>query len=74
MPIRFSTEAANADKLNDGKPDGAPDEMAEAASVDGKSRGKDDNKPERQRESNETRPGKDINAAGFVRDKDADKP
>ncbi|HSH91069.1 MAG TPA: hypothetical protein VK996_13875 [Ramlibacter sp.] len=61
MPIRFSTQAANADKMSDDAPaTAAPEAKAQPAGAD----------PAR----DEAKPGKDINAAGFIKDKDAPKP
>lgn len=79
MPIRFSTQAANADILgDDSETPGAPDGMPQAVGADGTPRDRSDRKPEREGRSSEARdeakPGKDINAAGFVKDKDAGKP
>ncbi len=80
MPIRFSTEAANADVLGeDPAPRGAPEGVPSAVGADGTPRDRADRSPEREsrqstRETGETKPGKDINAAGFVKDKDASKP
>jgi hypothetical protein len=69
--MRFSTEAANADRLDeDGTLRGTP----QAPSADGTPREETANRPESQNGNGETKPGKDINAAGFVRDKDAAKP
>lgn len=74
MPIRFSTEAANEDKLRDdapprsatpgtpqaaGKPAGRPVQPAQRDSASGK--------------GGEGKAGKDINAAAFIKDKDSDK-
>jgi hypothetical protein len=82
MPIRFPTEAANADILGE-DPDpatGPPEDMPKAVGADGTPRDRGDRDrtaertAERQPGSNEAKPGKDINAAGFVKDKDSDKP
>jgi hypothetical protein len=73
MPIRFPTEAANADILGE-DPDpatGPPDHIPKADSTP---RERSDRAPERQSSAGEARPGKDINAAGFVKDKDLGKP
>lgn len=80
MNRRFSTQAANADVLGDDTPSNMPDGMPEAVGADGthrdrrsdraaKPEGKSDRSP-----GTEVKPGKDINAAGFVKDKDAAKP
>lgn len=82
MPIRFSTQAANADILGDDTDTtGAPDGMPQGVGADGTPRDRSDRKAaERQgrppEAKGEAKPGKDSNAAGFVKDKDkdADKP
>lgn len=79
MPIRFSTEAANADILgDDADATSTPEGMPQAVGADGTRRDRSDRKPAREGRSSEpqgeAKPGKDINAAGFVKDKDADKP
>jgi hypothetical protein len=79
MPIRFSTQAANADILgDDADATSVPDGMPKAVGADGTPRDRADRKPEREGRTpegkGEAKPGKDINAAGFVKDKDADKP
>ena len=71
MPIRFSTQAANADKMNDDA-DGAAQGMPNAVGADGTPRDKARRKPEGE-ETNEAKPGKDINAPGFVKDGDSSK-
>ena len=90
MPIRFSTEAANADHMrmdaDAGVPEGSPDNIGGA---DGTPRDRADSgvrskratqrdpkgaAHEAQDSDEAAKPGKDINAAGFVKDKDADKP
>jgi hypothetical protein len=76
MPIRFSTEAANADFLGEDPEPGSATNGAATATGDGSG------KRERQRDrpftrsagSGEVKPGKDINAPGFIKDKDAGKP
>jgi hypothetical protein len=77
MPNTFSTQAANADQLSedDGSPPGMPHEIG----ADGTPRDRSDRATARENmtvESNpgEAKPGKDENAAGFVKDKDAAKP
>ena len=57
MPIRFSTQAANADKMRDDTPASDRSESTERAEAD--------------RKPDEVKPGKDINAAGFIKDKDS---
>ncbi len=79
MPIRFSTQAANADVLgDDAELSGTPEGMPQAVGADGTPRGRADGKPEFEREAaankGDAKPGKDINAAGFIKDKDASKP
>ena len=80
MPIRFSTQAANADILGDDTDTtGMPDGMPQAVGADGTPRDRSDRKPERESRrspeaKDEAKPGKDINAAGFIKDKDAGKP
>ena len=77
MPIRFSTEAANADVLGED-----PDAPAGSVAA-GLPQARDSDRPrdrfERSRDTyrsqdREVRPGKDINAAGFVKDKDSTRP
>lgn len=77
MNMRFSTEAANADHLGKDTPDAA-DGMSEGVGADGtprdpKATPQARTEDRRERDS-EAKPGKDINAPGFVKDKDADKP
>jgi hypothetical protein len=71
MPIRFPTEAANADILGDDMPN------TTAAGGQPKARAPRD-RYERSRETyrpaGDVRPGKDINAPGFIKDKDSNKP
>lgn len=90
MPIRFSTEAANADHMrmqgDSGMPEGMPDEIgADGTPRDRNQRGsrarpaaqrddKDNAPPDERDKETAAKPGKDINAAGFVKDKDAGKP
>ncbi len=82
MPIRFSTEAANADVIGDDAETSAPEGTPQAG-AHARPRGRAGQAAERQRTSDEAsrrprpdeaKPGKDINAAGFVKDKDATKP
>lgn len=78
MPIRFPTEAANADILGDDA------ENHTSVGSEGMPRGKAEGTPEHFQRSDKSReargsggeakPGKDINQAGFVKDKDAGKP
>ena len=79
MPIRFSTEAANADFLrDDAEIAGASEGMPQGTGADGTPREPSKRKPERESRPPEAkgaaRPGKDINATGFVKDPDAGKP
>ena len=59
MPIHFTTQAANADQLRDD------------AQTSGAER-PPPNRPDRQSSSgpDEVKPGKDINAPGFLKEKD----
>ncbi len=77
MPIRFSTEAANADVLGEDHTPGATPEMPRAVGADGTPRDRGDRgdrSTKAERESGEAKPGKDINAPGFIKDKDSTKP
>ena len=79
MSIRFSTEAANADVLGEdtpdagppqAKPDGTgPDVVSGDRNRPAPDRGKGGDNP-----GGDVKPGKDINAPGFVKDQDAGKP
>jgi hypothetical protein len=76
MSIRFSTEAANADVLGDDTTaEGTPRE----AGADGTPRDRGESPPARKGQatdvgSDHAKPGQDINAPGFVKDRDAGKP
>lgn len=79
MPIRFSTEAANADFLGDDTDTGtAPGGMPKAQGADIPrqrfSRSQQRDRSSADAPDNQGKPGKDINAAGFVKDKDSTKP
>jgi len=90
MPIRFSTEAANADHMRMDAEPGVPEGMPDAVGADGtprdradrgvRSKGTAQREPrgggarEEQDKDTTAKPGKDINAPGFVKDKDAGKP
>jgi hypothetical protein len=80
MPIRFSTEAANADVLGDDADTGAaPEGMPRAVGASGRPRQRFSRSQQGERTgepapANPAKPGKDINAAGFVKDKDSSKP
>ena len=80
MPIRFSTQAANADHM--GTDADAPAGMPNAIGADGTPRDRADRSPRRESRSgaqgepgktNAGKAGKDINAAGFIKEKDSDK-
>lgn len=73
MPIRFSTVAANADFLgDDAAPEGAREDLSGAG--DAGTTGSDHRAARREPREGEARPGKDINSAGFIKDKDSSKP
>jgi hypothetical protein len=80
MPIRFSTEAANADVLGDDADNGAAGQgMPKAVGAERPPRQRFSRSQQGERQSgdgaaNPVKPGKDINAAGFVKDKDSSKP
>jgi hypothetical protein len=80
MPIRFSTEAANADILGEDKDGGiAKDGSPERAGADGNPAEPGATSPRREprrarKDDGEAKPGQDINAAGFIKDKDAGQP
>ncbi|MES2786913.1 MAG: hypothetical protein V4684_15725 [Pseudomonadota bacterium] len=63
MPIHFTTLAANADRLND---DDRSDRQPRPAPA----------RPERKSTSgpDEVKPGKDINAPGFLKEKETPEP
>lgn len=70
--IRFTTVAANADVIGDDTP------MAEPRRAPGEQRqrpaGHERNERDGAPESGDAKPGQDINAPGFIKDKDAGKP
>jgi hypothetical protein len=87
MPIRFSTEAANADHMRMEAQPGVPEGMPDNIGADGTPRDRADRGSKRsaqpepkgaarkeQGKDAAAKPGKDINAAGFIKDKDAGKP
>ena len=78
MNQRFSTQAANADILGEDTPNATTEGMSDAVGADGTPRDRSDRKPKPQAPNaspeGEAKPGKDINAPGFVKDKDAAKP
>lgn len=76
MNMRFSTQAANADFLGEDTPDaqGMSDEVgADGTPRQRKARPQAKTSP-RGAPEGEGKPGLDINAAGFVKDKDAGTP
>ena len=70
MPIRFSTEAANADHLK-------PEDETKAALAGTPRQSQRDRKRGEAKAGEDKaiagKPGKDINAAGFVKDSDANR-
>ena len=82
MPIRFSTEAANADHMGTDAEAGTQQGMPDVG-ADGTPRDRGDRSPQREPRSGAQggpdktgarKPRNDINAPGFVKDKDTDKP
>jgi len=87
MPIRFSTQAANADHIRVEAEPGVPEGMPDDIGADGTPRDRSDrsersahreprggaSREERTKEA-PAKPGKDINAPGFIKSKDSDKP
>ncbi len=80
MPMRFSTEAANADVMGDDPqpggvpPEGMPRGPATPTARGDKGAGAQPKRGAARNSKDAGKPGKDINAAGFVKDKDASKP
>lgn len=79
MSTRFSTQAANADVLGDASNNGTPEGLSDTVGADGTPRDRSDRKPGPEARSDQSpdadaKPGKDSNAAGAVKDKDAAKP
>lgn len=80
MPIRFSTEAANADILgDDADTGGAPQGTPKAVGADGIARQRFTRSDQRERTcadapTGEVKPGNNIHSAGFVKDKDSPTP
>lgn len=78
--IRFSTVAANADVLGENTPLASEPDAVSRKSRATTAQRRGPERPEHRRgrgpgkESGSARPGKDINAAGFVKDPDATKP
>lgn len=70
MPIRFPTEAANADKLRDdgNDSDGTPEGLPKSVGADGTPRGRADGTPERQ-----SRTGSETRTREAKPDNDSDK-
>ena len=75
MPIRFSTVAANADILgDDAEISGGPEAPPQAADNTTRERKEQGNPRIADEQRAEAKPGKDTNAAGLLKDKDAGKP
>jgi hypothetical protein len=79
MNKQFSTQAANADILGDDTPNATTEGMSDAVGADGTPRDRADRRqkpqpPNAAAPEGDAKPGKDINAPGFVKDKDAAKP
>lgn len=83
MPIRFSTQAANADHIRIDAEPGVPEGMPDEVGADGTPRDRSDRTQreprggaarDKQDTNAPAKPGKDINAPGFVKDRDAGKP
>jgi hypothetical protein len=73
MPIRFSTQAANADFLRDDtETTGASEGMPQGVGAGDTPRERSGRRRTPNAEG-EAKPGKDINAAGFVKDQDEGK-
>lgn len=79
MPMRFSTQAANADVMGE---DAGPDSVSDTAAgtvAQGRPRSRFTRSPSPDRKGgnakdSEGKPGQDINAPGFLKDKDSDQP
>lgn len=69
MPIRFSTQAANADHMRMDAEPGAAEALPDAVGADGAPRDRAN-----QDKDAAAKPGKDINAPGFIKEEDAGKP
>lgn len=77
MNMRFSTQAANADILGEVAPNATNATADAGADKAARPRAEPKARPRTRggaRREDEVRPGKDINAPGFVRDRDAGKP
>ena len=72
MPFSFPTEAANADILGDDTPNNTS-VPAKARSAD-RRRDPYTRSRDTYRSHDEGKPGKDIDAAGFTKEKDSPKP
>ena len=75
MPIRFSTEAANADTLDeDTQASGTPEARPRAQAARRKPADRFERPARRERKADDAtagvKPGKDINAAGFIKDQE----
>lgn len=70
--IRFSTVAANADVLGDDTPLAREPDSAARRPRTGPDR--PEHRRGRQRGTDAGKPGRDINAAGFLKDEDSKKP
>ena len=84
MPIRFSTQAANADHMRpESDNGGATEGLPPSVGADGTPRDRSDRTAGREPRRGEAKagddkatagkPGKDINAPGFIKDGDASK-
>lgn len=75
MPIRFSTQAANADILgDDAEIGGASERIPQPGGMSHQRHYRTSMREARGTATQDAAPGKDINAAGFVKDKDPVKP
>lgn len=77
--IRFSTVAANADVIGDDTPMAEPhrspgEQQRGAAERDRHARGGVRRERDGTPESGDAKPGQDINAPGFIKDRDAADP
>jgi hypothetical protein len=78
MPIRFSTQAANADFLRDDAETTRATDGPQGVGADSTPGEPSERKTARESRPPEAKskakPGKDVNAAGLVKDQDAGKP
>lgn len=76
--IRFSTVAANADLIDDAgptaEPHRGPEQQHGAAERDRHARGRVRRERDGAPECGDAKPGQDINAPGFIKDRDAADP